>query len=141
MIFYRNIQSSRRFAATTHQTLIALLLILVLTSLSKSATAKCHASGPIQWYMHSNDKIEMVVTTDQEGCGHSFSRMLNGRELHRIVVMKQPSNGTLKQIGETTYYYIPKMNFLGKDNYVLYICGKELWGSGCARFNFAVTVE
>jgi len=141
MIYYRNIQLSLSFATNIHQRLIVLLPILVLTILSKGAAAKCHVSGPLQWYMHSNDKVEMVVTADQEGCGHSFSRMLNGRELHRIVVMKQPSNGALKQIGETTYYYIPKRSFIGKDNYVLYICGKEIWGSGCARFNFAVTVE
>lgn len=100
--------------------------------------AKCIVSGP-KWYLHTNDRVDISVKSDSDGCGHSFGRGF-AWQMDKVAVMQQPKNGTMRQIGETTFYYIPKRGYVGPDNYVIYICGKDTWGLGCSRLNFNVSV-
>lgn len=111
------------------------------TTLCSQASAKCYYERPAQWFFYEKSSYDVIVKSDNNGCGHSISRFVQGKELQKVVIMKQPSNGSLKQLGESAYYYIPRLNFKGKDNYVMYICGRERQGSGCARFNFLISVE
>ncbi|HEV7335402.1 MULTISPECIES: hypothetical protein [Bosea] len=112
----------------------AALLLQCLPSL-----AECRVTGP-KWYLHTNDKVTLKAEMDSQGCGHSFGVAGTWR-MEKLVALKPPANGSLRQIGEVTYYYIPKLGFRGDDNYVIYICGKDTWGSGCARLNFEATVR
>ncbi|MEI5666596.1 hypothetical protein WBO78_16735 [Bosea sp. CCNWLW174] len=114
-------------------------LFWLLVAHAGPAEAKCTVSGP-KWYLHTNDKVDLRVNADNEGCGHSFGVGFAWR-MDKIVVMKHPQNGTIRQIGETTYYYIPKNKYKGTDNYIIYICGKDTWGLGCSRLNFLVSVD
>lgn len=106
---------------------------------SANASAECRVTGP-KWYLHTNDRVTLKAEMDSQGCGHSYGVAGTWR-MDKLVVMKPPSNGQLRQIGEVTFYYIPKAGFKGTDNYVLYICGKDTWGSGCARLNYEAAVE
>lgn len=115
-----------------------LLPCLVVGLCCEPAEAKCTVSGP-KWYLHTNDRVDISVRSDSDGCGHSFGVGFAWR-MDKIVVMQPPKNGTMRQIGETTFYYIPKRDFVGQDSYVIYICGKDTWGSGCSRLNFDVLV-
>lgn len=114
----------------------ALLLIIMCPDASE---AKCRVTGP-KWYLHTNDRVDMAVESDPEGCGHSFGIGFAWR-MDKIEIMRPPKNGTIRQIGETTYYYIPKRDYVGPDSYVIYICGKDTWGMGCSRLNFNVLVQ
>jgi len=107
--------------------------------ISANASAECRVTGP-KWYLHTNDRVTLKAEMDSQGCGHSYAVAGTWR-MDKLVVMKPPSNGQLRQIGEVTFYYIPKAGFKGTDNYVLYICGKDTWGSGCARLNYEAAVE
>lgn len=104
-----------------------------------AASAECRVTGP-KWYLHTNDRVTLKAEMDSQGCGHSYGVAGTWR-MDKLVVMKPPSNGQLRQIGEVTFYYIPRAGFKGTDNYVLYICGKDTWGSGCARLNYEAAVE
>ena len=117
----------------------AAALATALFASPTAASAECRVTGT-KWYLHTNDRVTLKAEMDSQGCGHTYAVAGTWR-MDKLVVMKQPSNGQLRQIGEVTYYYIPKSGFRGTDSYVLYICGKDTWGSGCARLNYEATVE
>ncbi|WP_332694426.1 hypothetical protein [Bosea sp. (in: a-proteobacteria)] len=103
------------------------------------ALAECRVTGP-KWYLHTNDKVTLKAEMDAQGCGHSFG-VAGTWKMEKLVALKPPASGSLRQIGEVTFYYIPRAGFVGSDSYVIYICGKDTWGSGCARLNFEATVR
>ncbi|SEK82301.1 hypothetical protein SAMN04515666_10299 [Bosea lupini] len=118
---------------------LASMIAIAALMISANAFAECRVTGP-KWYLHTNDRVTLKAEMDSQGCGHSYGVAGTWR-MDKLVVMKPPSNGQLRQIGEVTFYYIPKAGFRGTDNYVLYICGKDTWGSGCARLNYEATVD
>jgi len=118
---------------------LASVIAIAVLMISANASAECRVTGP-KWYLHTNDRVTLKAEMDSQGCGHSYGVAGTWR-MDKLVVMKPPSNGQLRQIGEVTFYYIPRSGFRGTDNYVLYICGKDTWGSGCARLNYEAAVE
>jgi hypothetical protein len=115
------------------------MIAIAALTMSTAAFAECRVTGP-KWYLHTNDRVTLKAEMDSQGCGHTYAVAGTWR-MDKLVVMKPPSNGQLRQIGEVTFYYIPKAGFRGTDNYVLYICGKDSWGSGCARLSYEAAVE
>jgi hypothetical protein len=61
--------------------------------------------------------------------------------IEKTVIMKQPTNGVLKKETEISYFYEPRKGFKGKDSFVAYICGNLSGRSGCARWNYNLTVK
>lgn len=59
----------------------------------------------------------------------------------KAIIMKPPGNRELRQEGEFSFLYTPKNGFKGRDNFVIYICGSDRGGSGCARLNYQATIR
>jgi hypothetical protein len=85
---------------------------------------------------------------DENGCRYTImSGSLTGNRTHNIIViektviMKQPINGELIKDSESSFFYRPRSGFRGRDNFVIYICGNQSGKSGCARWNYNVTVR
>lgn len=89
---------------------------------------------------NQNSKNELESTMDQNGCRYSYAFQRGSME--KAVVMKEPANGQLSQVGEFSFFYKPKPGFKGKDNFTVYLCGTSYGGtSGCARVNYNLTVQ
>ncbi|PTM38749.1 hypothetical protein [Bosea sp. 124] len=114
-------------------------IFMTLLVCCSPAAAECVVNGP-KWYLNTNDRVTLHATMNAQGCGHTY-QVAGTWRMDKIVALKPPANGILRQIGEVTFYYIPRAGFSGSDNYVIYICGKDTWGSGCARLNYEVVVQ
>ncbi|MDU0340438.1 Ig-like domain-containing protein [Bosea rubneri] len=100
----------------------------------------CQTVGP-QYHIVENTKLDYDSLMDKNGCRYSYTT--SGITLEKSVIAKAPANGTLTQTGIASFFYTPKENFIGKDNFAVYVCGtgRRGKGSGCARFNYNVTVH
>lgn len=102
----------------------------------------CQTNGPNIMY-NQNSKNELESTMGQNGCRYSYT--LSRGPLEKAVIMKDPTNGQLSQVGEFSFFYKPKPGFKGKDNFTVYLCGSGTrggsGGGGCARVNYNVTVQ
>lgn len=114
--------------------------LLVVTSADFSAVlAACRTQGS-NFRPSQNDKVTYTVVMNAAGCRHNYRA--NGTFMfEKAVAMKSPANGTLTQVGEFSFFYKPKLGFLGKDSYVIYVCGSGNGGAGCSRITYDATVE
>ena len=106
----------------------------------------CRTRGPA-YYVDQNNKIELDTEMDESGCRYNYSsaheNMTHIRPtiFEKAVVMKDPQNGKLAQVGEFSFFYKPNKGFKGKDLFVIYLCGSSAGGSGCARLTYNATVR
>ena len=112
---------------------IAIGLLLASTTMSL-ATANCQTQGQ-SFRVEQSDRATYRSTMDGEGCRYVYPRF------HKAVIMKQPENGILSQVGEFSFLYKPKPGFRGQDSYVIYICAFNYRGSGCSRLTYEATVQ
>jgi len=101
--------------------------------------ATCLTQGP-GFSPPQNDKISYVAFMSNAGCRHVY-RTIGSFIMEKAVVMKQPNHGTLTQTGEFSFTYKPIAGFLGKDSYIIYVCGKGNSGSGCSRLTYEAIVQ
>lgn len=113
-----------------------------------TAQARCQLQGTGVLDLSQNSHVHVYTNTDHEGCRISYALDLSGYNpllartvLEKAEIMKLPSNGKLMRDGTFVFLYTPNPNFLGKDNFVIYLCGSNLAGKGCARLNYDVTVR
>ncbi|WP_146170146.1 hypothetical protein [Bosea sp. 124] len=113
-----------------------------------SAQAACQnqMEGPLDF--SQNNRLTAYSTMDRDGCRYSYALDRNGYNhrlgqsvLEKSEIMSSPKNGSLAQIGQFSFFYKPKPNFIGKDNFVIYVCGTNLGGKGCSRLSYDVTVK
>ncbi len=117
----------------------ALLVASVTTSHSQLLKINCQTHGPDIMYSQ-NSKNELQSTMDQNGCRYIYTTQRSTFE--KAVIIKDPANGKLSQVGEFSFFYKPRSGFKGKDNFTVYLCGTgRSGGSGCARINYNVTVQ
>lgn len=112
------------------------------------AQARCQLQGAGILDLSQNSRIHVYTNTDHEGCRISYTLDPNGYNpilartvLEKSEIMRQPSGGKLTKDGEFVFFYRPNPNFIGKDNFVIYLCGSNLSGKGCTRLNYDVTVK
>lgn len=115
---------------------------------SVTAQARCQSQSSGILDLSQNSRLNVRTSTDSEGCRISYSLDLSGYSpLHartmfeKSEIMARPGNGKLEQTGAFTFFYAPNLNFSGKDNFVIYLCGSNLSGKGCTRINYDVTVK
>lgn len=101
--------------------------------------ATCLTQGP-SFSPPQNDRITYRATMNKAGCRHVY-RSTGSFVFEKAVAMKQPGHGTLEQTGEFSFSYKPNPGFLGKDTYVIYVCGRGAAGSGCSRITYEATIE
>ena len=114
----------------------ALLVIgpLLASTTASLATANCQTQGP-PFRVEQSDRATYRSTMNADGCRYVYARF------QQAVVMKQPENGTLSQIGEFSFLYKPRPGFKGQDSYVIYICAINYRGSGCSRLTYEAIVQ
>lgn len=117
----------------TRSAVTAIFLLLVATNASL-ATSNCQTQGHL-YRVDQSDRITYESAMDGKGCRYVFAAF------QKAVIMKQPANGKLSQIGEYSFIYVPNPGFTGKDNYVIYLCGTNRRGSGCSRLSYNATVR
>lgn len=104
-----------------------------------AALAACRIQGP-SFFPTQNDKPIYTVIVNKTGCSHRYNA--SGRLMfEKAISMKQPTHGSLTQTGEFSFFYKPNQGFVGRDTYVIYICGSSLSGSGCSRLTYEATVR
>lgn len=114
------------------------LLVLFGADLS-TVLAACRTQGS-NFRPSQNDKVTYTVVMNAAGCRHTYRA--NGTFMfEKAVAMKPPANGSLTQVGEFSFLYKPRPGFLGKDSYVIYVCGSGNSGAGCSRITYEATVE
>ena len=116
--------------------LTALLLVPASASLAEAA---CRTSGP-NFFVNMNDSVTFQSTMDRKGCRHSYWADSH-LTFQKAVAMKQPAYGKLSQVGEFAFFYKPNPGYVGRDEYVIYICGSNRHGSGCSRLRYEATVK
>lgn len=106
----------------------------------------CRTQGPV-YYITQSSKIEFSTQIDENGCRYSYTSAHENQTrtrapiFEKAVVMKEPSNGNLTQVGEFSFFYKPNKGFRGKDVFVIYLCGSSAGASGCARLTYNATVR
>ncbi|HEV2508561.1 Ig-like domain-containing protein [Bosea sp. (in: a-proteobacteria)] len=113
--------------------LLATGLLLASTGASL-ATADCQTRGP-PFRVEQSDKATYRSIMNADGCRYVYARF------QKAVIMQQPENGTLSQVGEFSFLYKPKAGFKGQDSYVIYICAINYRGSGCSRLTYEAIVQ
>ena len=98
------------------------------------ATANCQTQGQ-SFRVEQSDRATYRSIMDAGVCRYVYARF------QKAVIMKQPENGTLSQIGEFSFLYKPKPGFKGQDSYVIYICAVNYRGSGCSRLTYEAIVQ
>lgn len=112
---------------------LAIIPLLASTTMSL-ATANCQTQGQA-FRVEQSDRVAFRSTMDGEGCRYVYARF------QKAVIMKQPENGSLTQVGEFSFLYKPRPGFTGKDSYVIYICAVNYRGSGCSRLIYEAIVQ
>lgn len=108
--------------------------LLLASTTASLATANCQTQGQ-GFRVEQSDKVTYRSIMNSDGCRYVYARF------QKAVVMKQPENGTLSQIGEFSFLYKPKPGFRGQDSYVIYICAVNYRGSGCSRLTYEAIVQ
>ncbi|KUL92864.1 hypothetical protein DK26_26440 [Bosea sp. WAO] len=119
--------------------LICALTLLLADSGASVATAACRIRG-YGFHVEQNDRATYEVTVDRNGCHHVYG-VSGFLTIQKTVIMNQPANGTLSRTGEFSFFYKPKPGFVGKDTYVIYVCGTNRRGTGCSRLTYDAIVQ
>lgn len=127
---------------------MAVAAMAASTACGGAAQAACRSQSSGILDLSQNSHLLVHVNTDSEGCRISFGLDLSGYSpihartvLQQSEIMKKPDRGFLDKVGEFTFFYKPKASFIGKDSFVVYLCGSNLSGKGCTRINYVVTVR
>jgi len=112
---------------------VAIGLLVAGTGMSL-ATTNCQTQGQ-SFRVEQSDKVTYRSIMNSDGCRYVYARF------QKAVIMKQPENGVLSQVGAFSFLYKPRPGFTGQDSYVIYICAINYRGSGCSRITYEATVE
>lgn len=123
---------------------IGLFLVSMTSSFAQSQRTACQTQGP-PIYLDQNSRNDYESEMNEHGCRYNFYSIGNNSKaaitFEKLVIMKPPGNGELRQEGEFSFFYKPKAGFRGRDNFVVYICGNDRGNSGCTRLNYQATVR
>lgn len=108
--------------------------LLLASTTGSLATANCQTQGQ-GFRVEQSDKVTYRSIMNADGCRYVYARF------QKAVIMKQPENGALTQIGEFSFLYKPRPGFTGQDSYLIYICAINYRGSGCSRLTYEAIVQ
>jgi hypothetical protein len=116
-------------------------LFLLSASLLLSSPLQAACITPIHFHLTSEGPWKGHGDIKQGSTCNGYFRAGRIATFRRLYLTEKPAHGTLRLQEGGTWSYTAPTGFTGTDPFMLRICGKEGFITGCSRIVYNMTVE